>query len=308
MQGIELSRRYFEEYGVPMIKNGFSDIEDQLACGIVGEGSECLGCDDEISRDHDFAPGFTVWISRETDEKYGFRLMRAYESLPKVFMGVKLEERSYLGHTKFGVKIIPDFYASLTGLDRMPESAEEWFSIPDYALCCATNGEVFTDPCGEFSAWREHLRYLPENVRLKKLAAHLALCAQSGQYAYPRLLAHGEATAARLCAAEFANHAIAAVFLLKRAHMPYYKWRMRLMRSLPLLGKNVAEKIDRLFLPDGNIGTLIESICTDIAAECVREGLSSSADDYLENHAISVTSGITDRRIRALHLMYFGAQ
>ena len=94
MQGIELSRRYFEEYGVPMIKNGFSDIEDQLACGIVGEGSECLGCDDEISRDHDFAPGFTVWISRETDEKYGFRLMRAYESLPKVFMGVKLEERS----------------------------------------------------------------------------------------------------------------------------------------------------------------------------------------------------------------------
>ena len=46
----------------------------------------------------------------------------------------------------------------------------------------------------------------------------------------------------------------------------------------------------------------------DIAAECVREGLSSSADDYLENHAISVTSGITDRRIRALHLMYFGAQ
>ena len=72
--------------------------------------------------------------------------------------------------------------------------------------------------------------------------------------------------------------------------------------------ENVAEKIDRLFLPDGNIGTLIESICTDIAAECVREGLSSSADDYLENHAISVTSGITDRRIRALHLMYFGAQ
>ena len=47
------------------------------------------------------------------------------------------------------------------------------------------------------------------------------------------------------------------------------------MRSLPLLReKRRGEKIDRLFLPDGNIGTLIESICADIAAEgCVREGL-----------------------------------
>ena len=76
----------------------------------------------------------------------------------------------------------------------------------------------------------------------------------------------------------------------------------------PRSRESVAGKIDRLFLPGEDIGTLIESICADIAAECVREGLSSSADDYLENHAISVTSGITDRRIRALHLMYFGAQ
>lgn len=144
--------------------------------------------------------------------------MRAYESLPKVFMGVKLEERSYLGHTKFGVKIIPDFYASLTGLDRMPESAEEWFSIPDYALCCATNGEVFTDPCGEFSAWREHLRYLPENVRLEKLGSASCAVRSVGAVRISSPLAHGEATAARMCAAEFANTRLPAVFLLNRAH------------------------------------------------------------------------------------------
>ena len=66
MRGIELSRRYFEEYGVPMIKNTFSDIEDLLACGIVGEGSECLGCDDEISRDHDFCTGlYRVDLARD---------------------------------------------------------------------------------------------------------------------------------------------------------------------------------------------------------------------------------------------------
>ena len=58
MKGIELAERFYLEYGAPMIREKFSEIESALAVGIAGSGSECFGYDDETSRDHDFEAGF----------------------------------------------------------------------------------------------------------------------------------------------------------------------------------------------------------------------------------------------------------
>ena len=43
MKGQELSRRFYEEYGRPMLREQFGAYEDQIAAGIVGEGSDCFG-------------------------------------------------------------------------------------------------------------------------------------------------------------------------------------------------------------------------------------------------------------------------
>ena len=43
MKGMELAKAYFEEYGIPMIETSFSQYQGQIAAGLVGEGSECLG-------------------------------------------------------------------------------------------------------------------------------------------------------------------------------------------------------------------------------------------------------------------------
>ena len=53
MNGLELARGYYEEYGKPMLEGGFADILPYLAIGFVGSGSEHYGFDDEVSRDHD---------------------------------------------------------------------------------------------------------------------------------------------------------------------------------------------------------------------------------------------------------------
>ena len=62
MKGLELSRAYYEEYGKPMIDTQLAQYKPYLAAGLVGEGSECLGFDDELSTDHDFGPAFCLWM------------------------------------------------------------------------------------------------------------------------------------------------------------------------------------------------------------------------------------------------------
>ena len=50
-------------YGEPMIHEKFSDYENKIAVGLVGEGSERFGFDDKYSRDHDFGAGFVCGLA-----------------------------------------------------------------------------------------------------------------------------------------------------------------------------------------------------------------------------------------------------
>ena len=65
MRGLELSRGYFEEFGRPMLESQFPEVLPYLAAGLIGSGSECLGFDDETSTDHDFEPGFLIFLPGE---------------------------------------------------------------------------------------------------------------------------------------------------------------------------------------------------------------------------------------------------
>ena len=76
MKGLQLSKEYFETYGKPMLENEFSHLLPYLAAGLFGEGSECFGFDDEVSTDHDFEPGFCIFLPGEdvVDRQEAFKL------------------------------------------------------------------------------------------------------------------------------------------------------------------------------------------------------------------------------------------
>ena len=117
MQGLELSRGYFETYGMPMLKEQFPALLPHLAAGLCGSGSQCLGYDDEHSRDHDFEPGFVLFLPGEdvVDRRTAFLLERAYAKLPKEYMGISRSLMAPAGGARLGVIRTADFFTARTG-------------------------------------------------------------------------------------------------------------------------------------------------------------------------------------------------
>ncbi len=302
MKGIELARAFYEEYGKPMIEREFAEYADRIAVGLVGRGSECYGFDDSISTDHDFEPGFCIWLTEADEREFGFRLFRAYSNLPREYNGVKLKERSNGDFSGRGVMTITEFYREYTGKKEGPELIGDWLYIPSHFLAEATNGEVFCDPLGEFTRIREKIRGgMPEDVRLKKIASCALLIAQSGQYNFSRCLSHGECGAARLALSEFVQKSIEMVFLLNKEHMPYYKWSFRAMKDLDILGDKACLLEKLLDTPNEQspeISQGIESFCASVVGELKKQGLTDFDDDYLERHAYSINEKIADNRLR----------
>ena len=300
MKGMELAKAYYAQYGRPMLEQQFADVQDRIAVGLAGHGSECFGYDDDLSRDHDFEPGFCLWLTEADEREFGFRLFRAYGRLPKEFDGVKMENKSLFGSDFKGVHTIGQFYAFYVG-SHLPQTNEDWLRIPDHYLAEATNGEVFSDPLGEFTRIREHLKCgLPEDVRLKKLGSCVFSMAQLGQYNYARCLKHGEAAAAAVALADFCKSAAQAVFLLNRAHAPYYKWLFRAMSELPVLGDR-AEVLGQLLRAPGDAAQnlpRIEQLAADVAAALRDQGLARCTGDYLEPYAYEIGEHIRDSALR----------
>ena len=240
MKGLELSRRYWREVGRPALERDCPQVLESAAAGLAGEGSECFGYDDVISRDHDWGPGFCLWLDRETMARWGREAAAVYARLPPAFLGFRRLRPDPMSAGRVGVLETGAFYRRFFGLDRPPETLAEWRSLPETGLAAATNGAVFEDQNGTFTAFRRALlAYYPEDLRRKKLAARCALAAQSGQYNYARCRKRGDRVAALLALAQFIDHAQAAVFLLNRRYRPYYKWAQRALEDLPLLGRTV---------------------------------------------------------------------
>ena len=252
MKGLELSEAYYNEYGRKMLDNDFPQLKDYLAAGLCGSGSECFGYDDELSKDHDFEPGFIIFLPDDSivGRKDEFELERAYSSLPAEFMGLSRQKLSPAGGARHGVLRISEFLLAKTGLPRVPESYEEWFSIPEYSLAEAVNGAVFEDRFGLLTSVRERLANMPRDVRLKKLAGKIWLAGQAAPYNYERCIKHGETGAAQMAMFQFSDNYISAVFLLNGKYRPFYKWTFRALRELDILG-DTAPALEKL-ISEGN--------------------------------------------------------
>lgn len=319
--GLELSQRYWEKYGRPLLRQKYPQYAGRIAAGLVGHGSECYGFDDGYSRDHDFGPRFCLWLTDDDYAEIGSQLQEDYDSLPKRFMGYSLEAsastpRSQGEHRRSGVFRIGDFFESVTGLREAPGDDEPllWLNIDEATLSAATNGKVFADPLGAFSSRRQGFKNMPDDVRLALISQRAGMISQSGQYNFPRMSARGDTAAAMLCISQFAEAVTSLVFLINNpltvGYAPYYKWRFAALRSISarpatrlpqacgqleqLMGSaSDASRGQRDNPAYAHANALISQICNEIAAELRYQGLTSVNEDFLEWHRPYIESHIS---------------
>ena len=318
IKGIDLSKKYFEEFGRPMLEEKFRDILPFLAVGLTGSGSECFGYDDEKSRDHDFEPGFCIFIPDEEilksenanisiDTKVEFMLQREYDKLPSEYMGFIKPKMKPVGGSRKGVIHIGEFFAKRCGNPKGELNQYEWLSVPEYALAEAVNGEIFFDNYGLMTSIRENLKEYPDEIRLKKLAGSLLMMAQAGQYNYNRCVDRGENAAAQMSIYNFVEAGMHVIFLLNRKYMPYYKWSFRALKDLVRLG-NLYDSLEYLISSDNDgkhaltKSNMIEDIAALIIKELKSENLTDATCNDLEKQAYSVNDHIKDGKLRNMDI------
>lgn len=286
LKGMDLCRAYYETYKEQFLK-GFEQYKPYMAFGLVGDGSECLGLDDEFSKDHDFGPGFCVFIPEKEYDIIGEALAKAYEKLPKEFMGYSRNVTKQ-GKTRVGVKTIEGFYKEYIGVEGIPQSDAQWFIAPPERFLAATSGEIFEDNCGKFTRIREGLKnYYPEHLRRAMLAEELSMMAQTGQYNYERVLKRGEKVTAQLILSKYMEHTMNTVYLLNKEYAPFYKWKHTAMTNLPILPEimDILNAIADMEYGDERIVLVIEMIAKLIVNELLNQGLSDIEELYLDVQA-----------------------
>jgi hypothetical protein len=168
MKGLEIARDFFFSWGRPFLAAEFPDLAERIAAGRI-LGSDVLGGDDEISRDHDWGPQFALFLSAEDHAKFGRRPSDATNAAaPNPWKGHRL---AGAGDKSVLVESIPDWFSKYLKLARPPSSAADWPSAnAESILYFLRHGEIWIDGTGEMGRWRAALHEYPEGILRGRLA------------------------------------------------------------------------------------------------------------------------------------------
>ncbi|CAM3087276.1 DUF4037 domain-containing protein [Streptobacillus felis] len=298
---IDISREYTKKYILPKIKEKNEELLSKITIGLIGEGSEVIGYDDEYSKDHDYTFMPLLLLNNEDYEKYSKELEDILLSLPQEFLGIKHVNNDVIAERR-GVKKIGDYLYKFIGKEEANLTIEDYRKIPEYALFALTSGEIFYAGNDEFTSIIQTLIYYPNIIRENKIATVCTRIAQSGQYNYLRLMKREDKIAANMAKSVFIENVIHLVYLLNSKYMPFYKWSSRGLKDLPILGKDmekrILELIDNTVLDKHQMSNRIEEICYFLVEEIKKQGLSKEKGYFMVNHAAYIQKNIDDEFLK----------
>lgn len=292
MKGLDLSEEFYWEIVRPLIARRFPQLVEKHAAGLIGYGSDVLGYDDVLSRDHEWGARCYVWLLDSDYDKYAIALDQALdEEVPALFKGypsrfsvdeshevlVPYNGRNNLHH--IAITSVSRHMRIQLGLLTPYPSLYEWLVIPEQKLLEWTRGRIFTDPVGEMTEVRRGLAYLPDEIWRYKLKYAWS----SFRQLYVGGLAdlRGEPLSARLLINRMVEQAVQLIFLYnKRLRPGTYKW---ISRELAQISPEVSRQTKQLeaILLEPSVTRAVEQM-EEILTELVNQHNAMKLTDHIE--------------------------
>ncbi len=245
--GADLSRAYHDDVVGPLLLGRWPDLP--YAAGRLGSGSDVVGLDDTISRDHDWGlrldvlvPADLVVPVREHLERH---LPATYAQWPTRFPTTWRPD----GGVGVEVGTVSGFVTGRLGAD--PSSGLDpagWLALTGQSVLEVTAGPVFADRGGALTHVRELLRWYPDDVWRHVVAADWSRLAQELPLA-ARAADRGDDLGSRVVTARLAHTAMHLGFLLERRWPPYAKWLGTAFARLPVAAEVGPALTDALVAP-----------------------------------------------------------
>ena len=209
--GIDIARAFYVDHvaarldGVPH------------AAALIGDGSEVLGFDDEISTDHDFRTRVQVFVGSLAEADKAVAATRSVDG-------------------EVEVAVAGDFFAARLGFDPADGvTLADWLTTPTQRLATLTEGAVFHDVDGLLGGRRDALAWYPDDVWRYVLAAAWLRVSQHEPFV-GRTGGCGDNLGSALIGARIARDVMRLAFLLERSWAPYDKWFGTAFARLTLAG------------------------------------------------------------------------
>jgi hypothetical protein len=207
---------------------------------LIETGSEVLGFDTPMSRDHHWGPRVTLYVSAEDHARVADAInttMRrrlpytirgyatSFEPIPDEPHILRFEERTEgeVNH-RVHVLVLRDYVRDYLGFDLAADlTPADWLTFPQQKLRTLAHGAVYHSGLGEVDAMRERLSYYPRDVWLYLMAAGWTRISQEEPFV-GRTGDVGDELGSRVLAARLIRDLMMLAFLIERVYAPYSKW------------------------------------------------------------------------------------
>jgi len=222
--GLYLSGLFYGEIIKPILDLNFPDI--QYSAALIGAGSEVLGFDTDMSRDHDWGPRVKLFFNEDefVDKAKAVEVL-IKANLPNQFRNYPVQWTidGPSGNCCVEFHTIRSFFLDYLNFDICDEiKTVDWLTFPEQKLRTVVSGAIYWDDLG-LQASRDRLRYYPNDIWLYLLAAQWQRIGQE-EHLMGRAGIAGDEIGSALIAARLVRDLMRLCFLMEKQYAPYAKW------------------------------------------------------------------------------------